>query len=228
VEHLDELIAGHALHALEDDDARRVADHLAGCERCRARLRDMEAVAGALAYAAPPAVPPPALRDSLLAAIDGDAVAAPAPRRSPAREWRWWWWPRIAAVATPALALAVAALLAWNMSLRGDASDTEATLARGTPVHIAGVGTAVRHDDGRITLFADLPPAPADRVYEAWVIADDAPRPAGLFEGGAPQRITLTEQAEPGDVIAVTLELESADHQTPRGEPVGQGEVQAS
>ena len=59
MEHVDELIAGHALRALSSDDEERVVVHLAECDRCRRRLRETEAVATSLAYGVPQVAPPP-------------------------------------------------------------------------------------------------------------------------------------------------------------------------
>src|SRR3954465_9752050 len=57
-------------------------EHVETCERCRVQLREMEAVAAALAFAAPQAEPPPELRDRLLEAIGPEGVqSAPPPRR---------------------------------------------------------------------------------------------------------------------------------------------------
>src|SRR5262249_57901444 len=62
------LPAAYALDALEPDEARGYEEHLAGCERCREELASLQGVAGALAYAAPPAHPPEELRGRILAA----------------------------------------------------------------------------------------------------------------------------------------------------------------
>ncbi|HET9553188.1 MAG TPA: zf-HC2 domain-containing protein, partial [Anaeromyxobacteraceae bacterium] len=70
-------------------DRRRVEEHLAGCDGCRAYLAQLTATAGALRRLAEPAVPP-ALEASLLAGFDAwqrerERAAAP---RSP-------WWPAL-------------------------------------------------------------------------------------------------------------------------------------
>ena len=53
MEHVDELIAGHALRALSSEDEERVVVHLAECDQCRRQLRETEAVAASLAYGVP-------------------------------------------------------------------------------------------------------------------------------------------------------------------------------
>ena len=88
MEHVDELISGYALHGLDAADERLVLEHVETCERCRVQLREMEAVAAALAFAAPQAEPPPELRDRLLEAIGPEVVPSAPPearrRRAPA------------------------------------------------------------------------------------------------------------------------------------------------
>jgi anti-sigma-K factor RskA len=214
VEHVDELIPGYALHALDADDERIVVAHIDECERCRARLRDYQGVTAALAHAAPPVEPPPQLRQRLLEAIE-PVVVAPAPAPAPQRRS---WWPRVSAVAVPVLAVAVVALAVWNISLRNDLDNK--TVQAVAP--IGKVGSVVSYAGGRVALIGHVAPAPAGHVYEAWVIPDHGkgtPIAAGTFTGG-PVHLTLTHDAGPGDVIAVTLE-KGHGGSAPQGTPVG-------
>jgi anti-sigma-K factor RskA len=216
VEHVDELIAGHALRALSSEDEERVVVHLAECDRCRRRLRETEAVAASLAYSVPQVAPPPELRGRVLA-IAEPVVAAPeaaaeAPpaaeatvRRARARTHAGWW-PRFSLVAVPVMAVALAAMVAWNVSLRNDVSSNRSDLANGAAVMLPGVGNVVAQKDGNATLFAHLRPAPAGKTYEAWVIRGSVPLPAGVFQGGGTVELKLTQAARPGDRIAVTIE----------------------
>ena len=50
----EELAAGYVLGALEPDDEHVFQQHLGGCPVCEANVRELEAVVGELAYAAPP------------------------------------------------------------------------------------------------------------------------------------------------------------------------------
>jgi anti-sigma-K factor RskA len=212
VEHVDELIAGHALRALSSEDEERVVVHLAECERCRRRLRETEAVAASLAYGVPQVAPPPELRSRVLAIAEpvvaapaAGPAAEPAARPAPARARRRWW-PRFAAVAVPAMALALVGMLAWNVSLRNDVNANRDNLATGAAVAVPGVGNVVAQTDGNATLFAHLRPAPAGKTYEAWIIRGSVALPAGVFEGGGTVELPLTQSAKPGDKIAVTIE----------------------
>jgi anti-sigma factor RsiW len=72
----EELAAGYVLGALEPDDEHAFQRHLGGCAACEANVRELETVAGELAYAAPPVDPP----DTLWAGIRRE-IAPEAARR---------------------------------------------------------------------------------------------------------------------------------------------------
>ena len=205
MEHVDELIAGHALRALSSEDEERVVVHLAECERCRLKLRETEAVTASLAYGVPQVAPPPELRSRVLA-IAEPVVAAPAAEAPARARPRRGWWPRVAVVAVPAMALALVGMLAWNISLRNDVSANRDDLATGAAVTLPGVGNVVAQTDGNATLFANLGQAPDGKTYEAWVIRGSVALPAGVFKGGGTVELHLTQPAKPGDKIAVTIE----------------------
>jgi anti-sigma-K factor RskA len=210
VEHVDELIAGQALHALSEEDSERVALHAAECERCRRQLREAEAITAALAYAVPTLAPPPDLRERVLAAVEpvvSAPQAAPAPQAPrPRSSLRAGWWPRLSVVGMPVLAAAVIGLLVWNVSLRGDLNSLKGNLQRGQAHRLGNIGTVVTKAGGSSTLYARIAEAPAGKTYEAWVIHGQVAVPAGLFEGGGTLTLKLTAPAKPGDVIAITIE----------------------
>lgn len=85
-------------------------------------------------------------------------------------------------------------------------------------VGLRGMGSG-REAQGRVVwletvgghLFVSkLPPAPAGRTYELWVIAQGTPRPAGVFQvNGAGEAVRKIEPvAESASAFAVTLEPE--------------------
>jgi anti-sigma-K factor RskA len=226
VEHVDELIAGHALRALSSEDEERVVVHLAECEQCRRRLRETEAVAASLAYSVPQVAPPPELRSRVLAIAEpvvAASAAEVAEREAPARPARVrprrQWWPRFSLVAVPAMALALAGMIAWNVSLRNDIESNRSDLASGAAVALPGVGNVVAQTDGNATLFAHVSPAPAGKTYEAWVIRGSVALPAGIFKGGGTVELDLSQTAKPGDKIAVTIEP-SGGSQKPTTTPI--------
>src|SRR5687768_6506228 len=71
-----EMLAAHALGALEVDEARLVEEHLRGCAECRAEMEEWRETAAALVYTAEAAEPSPALRARILETV---SAASPAP-----------------------------------------------------------------------------------------------------------------------------------------------------
>ena len=64
-----EMLAAHALSALDVAEARELATHVATCAECRAELETWRDTAAALAYMAPPVEPPAKLRARLLDSV---------------------------------------------------------------------------------------------------------------------------------------------------------------
>ncbi|HUG16532.1 MAG TPA: anti-sigma factor [Thermomicrobiales bacterium] len=88
--HVNRLLAGYALGALDRDEMELVARHVQGCVSCRAELAELESVTGLLAYAVPPLPVPVRARAGLLAKLDAvgttnaeQMVVLRRPARSP-------------------------------------------------------------------------------------------------------------------------------------------------
>ncbi len=64
-----DLLALHALGALDASEARAIEKHLETCAECRAELIELKEASGLLAYAAPTAEPGPELRARILESI---------------------------------------------------------------------------------------------------------------------------------------------------------------
>src|SRR2546430_801801 len=83
----EEMLAPHALDALDTTDARAFEDHLSGCAECGAELADWRDSAALLAHAATPNAPSDALRARILSAAKQTTeasarVVAMPPRRA--------------------------------------------------------------------------------------------------------------------------------------------------
>ncbi|HEY7604129.1 MAG TPA: anti-sigma factor [Gaiellaceae bacterium] len=183
---LHEQVAAYALDALDEDERRAYEEHLAGCERCREELAGLADTAGALGLASGAADPPDALRGRILDAARAEGpsnvVAIGSARRR-----------RFAVVGGVAAAVAAAALaIGLYAALSGGGTSKELAVSVG-----GGVARAT---------VSGFDAAPAGKTYELWVIEGKTPRPAGLFEGGDEQVITLTRPAPAGSTVAVTLE----------------------
>jgi anti-sigma-K factor RskA len=195
-----DLTAAYALDALEADEARRYEHHLASCERCREDLAALQATATSLAYAAPPAPPPEALRSRIL-----DAARTERPNVVPLRPRATRSWTRPLAAVAAVAACAVAGLAAWNVSLHDRLGRAQEAL-RGVPLTGAKGSVVVSGGSGALVV-SDLAPAPAGKTYEAWVIEDGHASPAGTFAGGGRTIVIRLSRALPaGAVVAVTIE----------------------
>jgi len=80
-EHEDykEMIAAHALGALEAAEARELDAHLASCAECRVEFESWQDVAASLVYAAPTSKPSAELRSRLLASVRAEAAQPSSP-----------------------------------------------------------------------------------------------------------------------------------------------------
>jgi len=198
---LHELTAAYALDALDDDERREFEDHLARCERCREDLSRFSDTAGALAYAVETPAPSPALRVRILDEVRRERRVVVPLRR-----------PRLVMGAAAGIAAAIAIGFGlWSASLSDELDRTRAALevladpARSVELEGAA-GRLVVGDDGMAALVVrGLAPAPAGKTYEIWVIEDDRPRPAGLFDEAG--EVVLLDRRVPDDAtVAVTVE----------------------
>jgi anti-sigma-K factor RskA len=203
------LTAAYALDALDADERRAFEEHLSGCPRCRDEIADLSRTAALLAHAAAPAEPPPGLRGRILAEARADRGATVIPLRRRPR--------MVYGVAAAATALAASVAIALGIhaaSLSDDLDATESALevladpAARTVAMEGGEGRLVVSRSGQAVLvLRGLPAAPEGKTYEAWVIQDGQPQPAGLFDGDAERELVLLDRPVPDDVtVAVTLE----------------------
>lgn len=178
-----DLTAAYALDALDADEAEAYERHLGQCEACREQLAELSETASALAFGAVAPVPPARLRAAILetAAAERSNVVPLLRRR---------WVARGLAVAAAAAACVVVGLV---VSLSNSSQTREYALVV---------------DNGKATLRIEgLKAAPSGKTYEAWVIpSGHAPKPAGLFSGGASETIRLRGTVPRNAVVAVTVE----------------------
>ena len=94
------------------------------------------------------------------------------------------------AAAAGAAACAAVGLGLWANSLRDEGVEQRV-------VPMTGGGSLIV-DDGRATIVACVEEPPAGKTYEAWVIEEGTPRPAGLFSGGC-RSVPLERPVGEGD-----------------------------
>jgi anti-sigma-K factor RskA len=213
------LVGPYALDALDDGEQRDFEQHLALCERCREELAGLREAAASLAYGAPQAVPPPELKERILA-----QARAEGPNVVPLRRRRNWTAPLAAAAAIAACAAVV--LGVWASSLQNSKDPFESVLAKpgSRLVSMGRAGAVAVAPDGSAVLAVAVPSAPTDKTYEAWVIEAGKAKPAGLFQGGAGTSVVeVPRPVRSGAVVAVTLEPKGGS-QHPTSKPLAQSE----
>lgn len=219
---LHELTAAYALDALDEREEREYEEHLARCPQCRDELASLAEAATGLAYGAQAPPPPPALRDRIL-----ERARAERPNVVPLRP-AWRSWPVAVAVAAACAAIGLgiwAATLSRSLDRERSARDRQEQILSivGDPAArrfaLSGAhGTLVVSRTGAgALLLSNLRDAPRGKTYEAWVIQNRSPRPAGTFPGSTSVR--LTRPVPDGAVVAVTLERRGGVDQ-PTGRPI--------
>lgn len=215
----------YVLGVLEEPERSEVLAQLeSGGEASRGEIRRAAMLVSALAASAPLVEPPARLRRRVLASVGME------PRHGSG-------WMMQAIAALSLACLAAAGYFGWQE--RGRNADLSAGLSQAhteaaklnevmsllnapdTVVRVSGEGTAappkgrvfLNPSRGVLLIASNLPPAPAGKTYEMWVIPRGAnPVPAGLFQSEAngtalhilrgPVNVATT------GAIAVTLEAE--------------------
>jgi anti-sigma factor RsiW len=203
-EQIEPLLAAYALGEQDTTLVREVVAHLSSCPRCSDALAAYQQVARLLPLSTADAPPSVGLRERVIAAVDAAAHDAPGqfppapPRRPLARRWPLAGWPGRSLVA----ALLVA-LIGWNLALQQQvaALEGERDLQRSAVVTLLGDGPLVRHhltagsgapqatatlvlvpeQANAALMVSGLPPLPANRVYQLWLVAKGARISGGTF-----------------------------------------------
>jgi anti-sigma-K factor RskA len=181
-----EQAAGFALDALDAEAAAEFERHLAVCPSCEDEVARLRVAAVALAFAVDLAVPRPELRGRV---VNVGAAVIPFRRRHR---------PQLAAAAAVLAACAAIAILVglWDggRSLGGMRSYT----AEGAKATLL-----VDREGGAVLAVRHLPPPPAGKAYEVWVIAGGKAIPAGWLRGSL---AALNRRVPEGAAVAVSIE----------------------
>jgi anti-sigma factor RsiW len=221
------LVGAYALDALDDLERAAFDRHLRECESCRAEADELRETASRLA-AGSWSVPPPQLRDDVLARITGtrQVTAGPAPAGAAAttgspRRLRW--------VAAAAVVLAAVGAGAVVYAVQDQRVRRERTLAailtapdvvwHEEPLTSGGkvrVATSRLRDAGVIVLNADHAPA-GGKVYQLWTIRSGVPASAGALDEGQSTSTRVVTDLPSAAAVGVTVENapESATPTTP-------------
>jgi anti-sigma-K factor RskA len=253
-EQFAEDLALYSIGALEGTERHALEKHLEECVSCRRELELLRGDGSMLALSTAGPKPPARARLRLLSAIAAEPrlptlVTAPKPA-PPQRAW----WATPGWISAAALVLLCIGLMHQNSALQREAAswrarfadqgikleeangivttllDPEATkielVAAGNKPQPRGKAIYQRRNRNLIFFASNLPPLPAEKIYELWLFPANggAPIPAGLFKPDARGGATVVNPPLPLGVeaknFAVTLEPESGSHESPRGTPV--------
>ncbi|MEU4692370.1 anti-sigma factor [Actinoplanes sp. NPDC023714] len=215
------LVGAYALDALDDLERAAFERHLRECEPCRLEADDLRETAARLADGAW-SVPPPRLRENVLAAVSTTRQLPVAAR--PARPPRRLRLIAAAAVVVAAVGAGAATYVVQDQRVRraealaDQAQDREArvravlaapdVVVREEPLNSGGrvtVASSALRNAGVIMLAASEAPA-AGRVYQLWTIRGGSPLSEGALGGGQSTAVQIVEGMGDASAVGVTVE----------------------
>jgi anti-sigma-K factor RskA len=173
----NDTAAAYVLGAMAGAEREEFEAHLSTCEICREEVDELRPAAEALPMASPLMVPPPELKDRIMAEVEREAellgaagAGADRPERTERRRrgsWLSGW--RLAPVAA---ALIIAGVLVGSALSGPEASTISAD------VEAPGASAELRVEGDQATLVAEnLPAPPEGQVYEVWLMPEDSETP---------------------------------------------------
>ena len=214
------LTGAYVLDAVSEDERAVFERHLGECDACRQEVAELRETATRLGTAVA-ATPPPRLRPAVMARLRDVRQLPPegavVPLRRPPRSWAL----RLSVAAAAVLLLVSGVLGELLVRAQNSTEDARNQAEAMAGILRAGDVQVVRQGDaasGRMTavmslsadrmlLLADgLPPAPSGHDYQAWTIAGDGARSAGLIvprDGRANLEVTGIDSAKE---VGITVE----------------------
>ena len=175
----EDFAGAYVLGAMAVAEREEFEEHLSTCAICREEVEELQPAAEALPMASPLMVPPPELKDRIMAEVEREAellgaagAGADRPERTERRRrgsWLSGW--RLAPVAA---ALVIAGVLVGT-SLSG--GPDERTISANVDAPGASAELHVSGDQAML-VAENLPAPPEGRVYEVWLMPDDSEVPA--------------------------------------------------
>jgi anti-sigma-K factor RskA len=187
--HVLDLLPAYALGCLDEDEVKKLEDHIERCRNCRDELVTYRSMTNRILLAVPSEAPPDDLKEKILA-----SVSSPVSTRGPHGKRRVRGVPfgvlrplRAAILAAVILALAAGNLIFWHRlsDFRGTSQleKTRMVLLDGTKEAPAAKGYLFLDPTGTSGIFIaeNLPPLGAARQYQLWLIEDDERVSGGVF-----------------------------------------------
>jgi anti-sigma-K factor RskA len=216
------LLGAYVLDAVDDLERAAFERHLRECSECRAEVDELRMAAARLADGTW-SVPPPRLRENVLASITTLRQLPPAPAATPARpatsRWR-----RVTAVAAAVVAVGASVAVIQEQRVRSEHADAvsaraaeqriqallaapdltvkEQSLTGGGRVTVA---MSRLHNAGVIVLAADAAPA-GGKVYQLWTVRDGNAASAGVLVPGQSAIVQIVDGMPGASDVGVTVE----------------------
>jgi anti-sigma factor RsiW len=217
----DDLYA-YALGALDPGEEGAIARHVPYCEQCSADLRErINPAVSVLAESVEQRVPPPQLRERLLAEVHEEAGRDQERTREGRRG-------MMGFMLRPAVALTALAVVAAGVTgyvLAGDDEQNAQTIAFESTVPGAGASLEVEADAATMTAYG-MPPLKEGAVYQVWVKEGEAANASSAFmvRADGTGMAALPEDLDRGDQVLVTKEP-NAGQAAPSSAPFLSAEV---
>jgi anti-sigma-K factor RskA len=231
--HVLESLPAYVLGSLDEEEARQVMEHLAGCYLCRKELTAFQKVTDQLSLAVPEALPSDDLKPRLMVRIQG----LDTKRVSKSTGWRF---PRrlvpVSAFAGLLLIvlLAFSNLLLWqkinNLEVFTGPRGMRAIALQNTDAAPDASGFVIIGADGQngVLVVDKLPPLDATREYQVWLIRDSSNTNSAVFSvdesGYRGMRLTAPESLLRYSAVKVTIEPAGGSTE-PTGEQVLNGSL---
>lgn len=227
----EELSGAYALGAVSPQEKADSDAHLQTCD-LHPEVAEYVAVASTLAMAAPEMAPPARLKSRLMDAVRADAAPARVAIEAPKPGLldtigSWFSSGRAGYALSGVMAVLVAGLVVWNVSLQSESEPPDNEVA----VQLSGTatGTITYLKDQRLAVMdvSNLAPLPADQIYQVWAISDGEAASLGLLEADTSGHTTVMMPGldlEGVDSLAVTIEPAGGSGR-PTSDPVASGEL---
>ncbi|WP_018682102.1 anti-sigma factor [Actinokineospora enzanensis] len=219
------LTGAYALDAIPDVERAAFERHLAECDSCAQEVRELQATAARLGSAAA-VPPPPELKARVLARVSQVRQLPPVvlPRQGSRS------WPLRATGFAAAVLLVVSVSLGvllvrsnsdldsertQNSALTGLLSASDARIGSGTAAGGTNATIVVSRSRGQVMVMADhVPPAPAGKVYQGWLMGEGEPRSLGLLNPDAAGRMSMLDSRDLSGARQFGISVEAAGGST--------------
>ena len=207
-----DVAGAYVLGAMPSGERGEFEAHLETCTVCQEEVAELRPAGEALPMASPPMLPPPALKDRIMAEVEREAALlasagadADRPRRERGRGRSWLGGWRLAPVAA---ALLIAGVLIGTAlgGVGGDGLRTYEFDRTGAQLEVEG--------DNATLVARDLPAPPEGRVYEVWVMPEGSQTPE-------PTDVLFTPRSDGSAVAAIPGSADDIQQVLVTDEPFG-------